>query len=152
MKIETPCSRIGFFPFDVHFHTRRGGKWFMDLKPEIRFSIITYITDHLAISHWWCRICYTKQMLHLVFDAILCRRKNFLSCWWWSNKFMCSLWSISMLIYYQREARKVDDIRRRWRKGSRMYEYVWVWNSGKSSSYHVICTLLQNVVLLVNKL
>lgn len=94
----------------VHFHnstcphvqTHTCGKErkniFTSLKLKIGFAIISYINEH-----WCCRIYYTKQMLHLIHSLCFAEsEKNFLSGWWWSNKFMCSLWNISMLIYYQR--------------------------------------------------
>lgn len=56
------------------------------------------------------------------------RKENFLSAWWWSsNKFMCSLWGISMLIYY----------RRRRLAGAKQFSRGWdrLWGDQKWKSY-----------------
>lgn len=101
----------------LHQRQSEGSIFFMDLKLEIGFS--SYHTSMSIYEHWCYCIYYTKQMFHLIArlsvrsacspTCMFCRstreRKNFLSGWWWSsNKFMCSLWGISMLIYYRRRS------------------------------------------------
>lgn len=102
-KAATPWSWIGLCMRCTFSYVE--GKWgksgniFMNLKPENWiFQHIIYQLHHLALM--------LPYLLHKTSApcSSRCWEKKVLSGWWWSYKFMCSLWNISMLIYYQRRA------------------------------------------------